>query len=146
MTVDMTKPVQTYSGFEVELLATNLNSEKPIVGVVKEEGSDRVVTYYKNGRRYVFSQCPDDLVNVPERVSRWAAIYPKEAYPADREEANRAAYGNQIAMIELVYAGDELVNVIKHELETPIIEEAKDHFGDRARAALAADGENNDRD
>ena len=85
--------------------------------MVKEEDSDRVVTYYKNGRRYVFSPCPDDLVNAPERVSRWINVYPKDAYPKDREVSSQIAYKDQIAMIEIVYEGDKLVDVIKHDLE-----------------------------
>lgn len=130
MTVDLTKPVQTRDGRKARILATNLNSEKPIVGVVKEEDSDRVVTYYKNGRCYVFSSCPDDLVNVPERVSRWINLYWPCDYPTSRQEADREASITRTGIIEVIYEGDKLVDIIKHELETPIIEEAKKEIGE----------------
>lgn len=120
MTLDLTKPVQTRDGRKARILATDINCEWPIAAVIKMKGdSDHeiVKSYRIHGRIFDCCESFDDLVNAPERVSRWFNIYPKDAYPRDREEANRIAYRDQIAMIEIVYDGDNVVDIIKHDLE-----------------------------
>lgn len=71
--LDLTKPVQTRRGLPVRILATDLRSACPVVGVVSYPDFDSVETWTLDGKF-----APDDndeyemdLVNVPVETRRY---------------------------------------------------------------------------
>lgn len=72
MALDLTKPVQTRGGRPARILATDLRSEYPVVGIISHLGYDEVETWTLDGN-FVSSddEHPDDLVNVPVEVRRY---------------------------------------------------------------------------
>lgn len=73
MALDLTKPVRTRSGLPARILATDLRSDCPVVGIISYPDFDSVETWTLNG-----SYTPDDndeydldLVNVPVEVCRY---------------------------------------------------------------------------
>lgn len=72
--LDLTKPVQTRDGLPARILATDLRSEYPVVGIISHPDYDEVETWTLDGT-FVSSddddEHPDDLVNVPVEVRRY---------------------------------------------------------------------------
>ena len=72
--IDLTKPVQTRRGRPVRILATDLRSDCPVVGIVSFPDYDEVETWTLDGT-FVSSddndEHPDDLVNVPVETRRY---------------------------------------------------------------------------
>lgn len=73
MALDLTKPVQTRNGLPVRILATDVRSICPVVGIVSYPDFDSIETWTLDGK---FG--PDDndeyeldLVNVPVEVRRY---------------------------------------------------------------------------
>lgn len=74
--LDLTKPVQTRDGWPVHILATDLRSACPVVGIIGYPDHDAIETWALNG-----NYAPDDndefeldLVNVPEEVKRYYPV------------------------------------------------------------------------
>lgn len=71
--LDLTKPVQTRNGLPVRILATDLRSDCPVVGLVSYPDFDSIETWTLDGKF-----APDDndeyeldLVNVPVETRRY---------------------------------------------------------------------------
>ncbi len=101
--LDLTKPVQTRDGRKARIICTDrLHGVEPIVALVTEQdGVEYAADYRTNGRFLNFSESDWDLINVPERLTGYANIYPNREvghlYPT-REEAD-------------LYAGTERIGV-----------------------------------
>lgn len=74
--LDLTKPVQTRNGLPVRILATDVRSICPVVGIVSYPDFDSIETWTLDGKF-----APDgndeyelDLVNVPEEVKRYFPV------------------------------------------------------------------------
>lgn len=74
--LDLTKPVQTRGGLPVRILATDLRSDCPVVGIVSYPDYDSVESWALSGK-YI----PDDndeyefdLVSVPVEVRRYFPV------------------------------------------------------------------------
>ncbi len=74
--LDLTKPVQTRDGCPVRILATDLRSDCPVVGILSYPDHDSTGMWALNGSYY-----PDDngefnldLVNVPDEVKRYHPV------------------------------------------------------------------------
>ena len=74
--LDLTKPVQTRDGWPVRILATDLRSECPVVGIISRTDHDGVDTWAPDGR-YIPDDLDEhtlDLVNVPDEVKRYYPV------------------------------------------------------------------------
>lgn len=71
MALDLTKPVQTRDGYPVRILATDLRSEYPVVGIISHPDYDEVETWTLDGAFVSSDEHPDDLVNVPVETRRY---------------------------------------------------------------------------
>ena len=72
--LDLTKPVQTRDGCPVRILATDLRSEYPVVGIISRRGYDEVETWTLDGNLVSSDEHELDLVNVPDEVRRYYPV------------------------------------------------------------------------
>ena len=118
-TFDPTKPVQTRDGRKARILATDLcgkNGETIAAAIhrVDFQGCEILSAFFDDGSS---SRGPrsDDLVNVPERVTKWCNIYGPRYY-GSRIDADKCAITGRVAVAELIFEEDKLVDVIKHDV------------------------------
>lgn len=129
---DPTKPVQTRDGHPARIICTdregpqnNLknNLNWPIIALVrKRSGCEMAVSYDASGR-IGGSQVREhrfDLVNVPERVSRFMYLYPPEValsgkrVTIQRRKEEVLPSGTALGIVEIQYEDGVPVNAIIH--------------------------------
>ena len=73
---DPTKPVRTRDGRQARILATDLDSHRPIVAAVRSFGGGETLhEYLSNGRNYDYNDKPLDIVNIPEKHTIEIYVY-----------------------------------------------------------------------
>lgn len=75
---DPTKPVQTRAGDSARIICTDRVGTRPIVALVKQDNTESVSTYTKDGFAYCGESNPNDLVNIPEKRLVWLNVYPND--------------------------------------------------------------------
>ena len=72
---DPTKPVQTRDGRKARILCTDRVCKYPIVALVTRSGSNiEDVLGFTNEGFWNVKECPDDLINIPEKKTGYIAI------------------------------------------------------------------------
>ncbi|MFW6172675.1 MAG: hypothetical protein ACOC5T_02920 [Elusimicrobiota bacterium] len=68
--LDLTKPVQTRDGRKAEIVYTKLknNYKYPIIAIIQNY---YIMTYTKKGEYSQGKTHPDDIINIPEKQTRW---------------------------------------------------------------------------
>ena len=99
--LDLTKPVQTKSGYPVTIVRTDLRADFPILAIAHYEFYDLPVQYTKEGRYNIYIVTDRDLINVYEKpkekkkIEFWVNVYPfnNTAYYAcvTRQKADECA-------------------------------------------------------
>lgn len=129
--LDLTKPVQTKSGRKARILCCDREGEKPIVALVgyqhsRSKGED--VLYYHPDGMFAGTASEYDLVNIPERCSRFANIYsiddPKtsDAHSllgstySSLELTKKRGIADRVGFLELIYQDGKMVDVQLHRL------------------------------
>ena len=116
MTFDPKKPVRTRDGREVRIVCTDVNNSMPIIALIKaDDGKEWIAHYSMSGTVYGYSQDKSDLVNIPERVERWANVYvssvmEKLVFHKTKQEADNLSIDRK-GLVKFVYEGDKLVEV-----------------------------------
>ena len=118
MTLDLTKPVQTRDGVNVELINTRGREPYPILGYIGD--SSTIVGWQSNGRRPSSHETTVDIINVPEPkrvVDFWVNVYPDNrgdvATHTTKEDATRWADDTRIDCIHVRWTegkGAEVIN------------------------------------
>ncbi|MCR5870702.1 MULTISPECIES: hypothetical protein [unclassified Sphingomonas] len=126
MSFDPTKPARTRSGLPVRILATDLrgrDASRPILAAI-DVGDEEVIVYrYPDGSLSGSGGVPNDadLVNVPERIERYANVYRSARHSGPsvgmfyktEADADRRVGGSSrhIGVIKLTSEGDVLKRV-----------------------------------
>lgn len=101
-------------GGEARILVTDLRHsmdgrEYPIVALIRREAGDSILTYPANGKFLTDgSEDPSDLINIPEKVTRWINLYHEPwgchtSVFSTREAADRCAGPDRVACVEVNY-------------------------------------------
>lgn len=117
---DPTKPVQTRTGRKARIVCTDVKSEYSIIAVItKPDGAEYAATYKDGGRSSSFCELmPSDLINVPERTSRWANIYaPQFTGRSTRERCGETISEEQrrLCVVEIIYEDGVPVDAKLHK-------------------------------
>ncbi|MCC3246721.1 hypothetical protein LG047_15580 [Methylocystis sp. WRRC1] len=120
MTFDPTKPVQTRDGRKARIVATDFRGEngETILAAVErhlQPGVEDAREYFADGSYTGCGKKVLDLVNIPERMARWVNIYPDGCYNWSRINADNNALKGRVALLELIFDDNRLVDVIKHD-------------------------------
>lgn len=116
MTFDHKKPVMTRGGQKARIVCTDakrLDGDTILALVEKESGREYPEFYPNNGRFYEDKETKYDLVNIPERVERWANVYHPDTgviFTRIKKEDEKLA-SIRAGLIKLVWEGDKLVEV-----------------------------------
>lgn len=117
MTFDPTKPVRTRDGREARIICTNKEGEWPIMVLVKSNGSELPYEVYGDGMVSKGERPSNlDLINIPERVSRFVNVYRDLGIGCDyasRKSADLYALGRK-TVLEIIFEGDVPVETIIH--------------------------------
>lgn len=127
MALDLTKPVQTRDGRPVRILCTDRKIDRvdvPVVGLVTNKAGCEFIDFWSLTGVHLASRAGEgDLVNVPQRKSKWMNVYgggsggffhdTKEAC----EEAAQRSSSHRTEVIELVFEGDALKSAIIHSTD-----------------------------
>ena len=118
---DPTKPVQTRDGRKVRILCIDRKDDiDPIVGLVDDNGRERISSWRENGKYYhnregIYGY---DLVNIPEHKSAWGNVYsygsPSILLYGTKEDAT-IHKGNRRGLVEIIYEDDEIIDVKLHK-------------------------------
>lgn len=109
MTLDLTKPLTTRDGRPVRLLAQDVASDYPIVGVIKNsDRSEDVRVWNARGGIIAGHETATDLINPPEKIEGWLNVYPRASngsctmvlHPT-REVADELATTERVACFEV---------------------------------------------
>lgn len=132
MALDLTKPVQTCDGRAVTILTTTAKQSCPVIGLIHEEGQDRVSAWTEAGCHQHHPLKGLNLVNAPETVKRYLPVYDdgsagdlsngalKKGYATPRESVAETDPTARY-ILELVYLGKRLgsVSIIRRGEVTP---------------------------
>lgn len=118
MTFDPTKPVQTRDGRPARILAADaklLNTSEGIIALVRDltTGQETTQAYFPDGRYTRDRDSLIDLVNVPERVTKYMNLYEVHAggFHSSLEEAECTASGMPLGVIAITFENDKIVGV-----------------------------------
>ena len=91
MSIDFTKQLQTRDGRKVRLLRTDAQEPYPVI--ILYEDIKEVGIRTSDGKFLVGTNCPDDLMNVPEQVTVdvWINIYDTTTGFSTKKEALEVA-------------------------------------------------------
>lgn len=121
-TIQMGKQYRTRDGREVRIYCTDAGGSWPVHGSYYVESESRWahVTWDING----FFDTPDeennrDLIEVPERVSRWHDwVHYRLGYDTRAgAEASARANGQPASIVEIIFEGQRAVDVKLHPVE-----------------------------
>ncbi len=130
---DPTKPVQTRDGRKARILCTDFKDVWPIVAAVTTNTDIEVIRYYREGG-LVARNCgplsamsaltdslldPDDLINIPERTSRWVFINPYVGFDSKVQLLcdGPLMNGEGVAKLEIIFEDGKPVDVKLHKDE-----------------------------
>lgn len=116
---DPTKPARTRSGLEVEILPRRLaNYPFPLIGIVKYPSEMEMVhTFKEDGRNNFVGDSDLDLENIPERVVRWANVYPinEGSFELGLFSLKPVDNPSRIAQLEFLFEDNKLLSVKVHK-------------------------------
>jgi hypothetical protein len=121
MTFDPTKPVQTRDGRKARIIATDLDAEQNIVAIVEgPDGKEYVETYCPNGHLVKNKVTVSDLINIPEKITRWGNIYKPYFLDAicihdTRSMAEEHKDEDRVGLLELTFENGIPVDVKLHK-------------------------------
>ena len=121
MTFDPTKPVRKRDGCKARIIATDLDAEQNIVAIVEgSDGKEYVETFCPNGHLIKNKVNASDLINIPERVTRWGNIYNPDVisdiYTHDTMSmANKEQDENRVGLLEITFENGIPVDVKLHK-------------------------------
>ncbi len=112
---DPTKPVQTRDGRKARIVCTDMKSDYPIITVItKPDGREYMVAHAINGLLLDSGELTvSDLINTPERTSRWANVQNDSQWGyATREiAASACSFGR---LVEVIFEDGKPVDVKLH--------------------------------
>jgi hypothetical protein len=119
---DPTKPCRTRDGRAARIICADAKSKWPIVALVEHSGGEYTRRFCEAG----FSEscrAPDDLVNIPIRVSYWTKIYERHVIGAEYTSARAAAAQmnteRAVAYLEIIFEDDLPVAAHIHPGDEP---------------------------
>lgn len=125
MALDLTKPVQTRDGRPVRILCTDRKStlmDKPVVGLVTNKSGSEILDFWSlTGAKGTSIACEGDLVNVPERKSKWMNMYGGELggfFHSSRqacEESAQRRSSQRTEVVELIFEDGALTSTLIHK-------------------------------
>lgn len=118
---DPKKPVQTRDGRPARILCTDRIGNQPIVALlINDSGSEYTVYRKLNGTREDGEESllgNDDLINVPERKSKWQTVARKNGWLFGRFSSKEVAIKAESAALDVLghlrfdYEDDVIVKV-----------------------------------
>lgn len=116
---DPTKPVQTRDGRKARIICTDMQSDHPIVALIKAElCPERMQIYFRDGLCFAHRESADDLINIPERKSQWFNVYHSaQWYYSSKNGAQEAATIDCAGQIEIIFEDGKPVDVKLHKDE-----------------------------
>lgn len=117
MTLDYTRPIQTRNGCPARILATDFegpNSRTLAVAITTKDYGERLGIRFENGHISRHGTDPLDIINVPQKHTRWVNVYPSkhhgpllgDGYPS-RQKADEAASLDRVACIKVEFTEGE---------------------------------------
>ena len=105
--LDFTKPITTRTGLKVRILCTNGNGANPVVFQLVDTNDIKMCNL--SGLRYQTTVTEFDLINVPEKITRWVNIYSDRpgAVFFLRKDADVCAASARIACIKIEFTEGE---------------------------------------
>ena len=119
---DPSKPVQTRDGRKARIVCTDMKADHgTILALVthrERKEYEHILFVNMNGQVLEDDLCASDLINIPERTSRWAKISHSTGY-ADRDVAITAWHpeNEQIVLLEIISEDGKPVDVKLHKDE-----------------------------
>jgi hypothetical protein len=111
-TFDPTKPCQTRGGDPVKILTTDAYGNYPIY--YQNEKTKMVFPTFANGLTWNGGICPNDLINIPQKLVGWVNIYKR----ADDPGFTTATYESE-AEARSLSNDAEYIETRKIEVEVP---------------------------
>ena len=116
MTFDPKKPVRLRNGGEARILCDDFVGDAPIVAALKRKDGEEYIASYKHDGRSMYVADPNyDLVNIPERVERWANVFPIQygwSATNHKTKADADYTGDcRVGLVRMVFEGDKLIEV-----------------------------------
>jgi hypothetical protein len=113
---DPTKPVQTRDGRPARILAQDLvhPNYTYVAAIMREDGCESAIVLNQYGRQWAGVERPSDLINIPERVTKYLNLYKNNGggrYHSSLEEASDNRCTAIHGILALTFEDDKLVSV-----------------------------------
>jgi len=118
---DPTKPVQTRDGRKARIICTDKESVHTIVALIKKScGTEYAQTYLRDGLCYLHRESDEDLINIPERKSRWQGLFENGTtgvFCPSKKEIEHRYPDTTIGILEYIYEAEIFIGVELHKAE-----------------------------